>query len=699
MSRFGGWGVVVAVLFVVVMPLSSGGVVFAADQPGESVAGVSVQVADPVNNSSTGLQQEKPNQVGEDGDTAALQNWLQTRLSEQLQNSSIQISQGQYEDAQGVLGEEYENTLSKYIEVAGETETEADDELGRQLNETAQAQTEYAQTLAEYQTTYEAYQTARENGNDQRARRLARQLNEITANVTQLNRSLTTTYETLAERTGIAFQNETEAVANTTQTVTEQTTAVVRTVFTPTNMTATADATGSFLSPIRITGTVTSAGTAPLNGTVQLTAPGRVVRSDVEANRSFELVYRPTAAATGQLVANVTYVPAANGTYLGSSTGVQTNVTQVSPTLHVTKPRSTVQYRDPIGVTGRVTVANRTVPNTPVQLRFNGTVVGEARTNAMGEYNVSTPLPAAVPAGTQPLTVQVGASRTALAPTVNATNVSVAETPTNLTLATTRLDDTVAVRGRLQTDDEHGIESQRVTVKHENDVVQTVTTNASGRFETEVPLSAVAGSNTTVQITGTFSGDTTNLASAQATSTITLPRTSGLLGTELPSRLMLVVGGGAVGLLGAGYVFYRFRETGGQSIEEPNSTPATTPDSSTPTSASAWDQQMDIAVNALENNNLEQAVTALYSAVRATYAAASEEPKTHWAFFTSVRGELSASQQDVLRQVTEAYEAVQFADAAPAEAEVVTLFDEVQTVLEEERENRNLNPTGSQSSE
>jgi hypothetical protein len=488
-------------------------------------------------------------------------------------------------------------------------------------------------------------------------------------------------------------------VTNTTQTVTDQTTAVVRTVFTPTNMTATADATGSFLSPIRITGTVTSAGTAPLNGTVQLTAAGQVVRSDVGANRSFEIVYRPTAAATGQLVENVTYVPDANGVYLGSSTVVQTNVTQVSPTLHVTKPQSTVQYQEPIGVTGRVTVANRTVPNTPVQLRFNGTVVGEARTNTMGEYNVSTPLPAAVPAGTQPLTVQVGSSRTALAPTVNATNVSVTETATNLTLSTTRLDDTVAVRGRLQTGDEQGIESQQVTVEHENDVVQTVTTNASGRFETEIPLAAVDSNNTTIQITGTFSGDTTNLASAQATSTITLPRTGGLFGTELPSGLMLVAGGGVVGLLGVSYAFYRFRETDGQSVDEQEPTPETASDSPTPTSVSAWDQQMDIAANALESQNLEQAVTALYSAVRVAYAAESEEPQTHWAFFASVRGELSASQQDVLRQVTDAYEAVQFADASPTEAEVTTLFDEVQTVLEEGQENRNLNPTGSQSSE
>jgi len=698
-SRFGIRGVVVVVFLLVVVPLSSsGGALAVTDQPADSLGGVRWQAAEPVNNSSTVPQQENPNQVGEDGNTAALENWLRTRLGEGLEESSFQISQGQYEEAQEVLGGEYEDTLSKYIEVAGGTPDESDDGLARQLNETAQAQAEYAQTLSTYRATYEEYQTARENGNEERARQLARQLRDLSTDVKQLNGSLTTGYENISESTGVAFQNETAAATNTTQNVTEQTTSVVRTVFTPTTITAAAEPNGSFSSAIQITGHVTSTGTAPLNGSVRLNTPGQVVRSGLDANNSFTISYRPTAASTGRLVRNVTYVPDSNGTYLGSKTAIQTNVTQVTPTLHVTDPSSAVRYQEPAGVTGRVMVGKRAVPEAVVQLRFDGTVVGETRTTATGRYNVSTPLPANITPGTQQLTVRVGAPATALTQTENETTVSVTETATTLTLSTTRLGDAVAVTGHLQTIDNESVPAQSVALIHDGVVVQTVQTNASGRIATQIPLPETDSDNGSIQLTGAFTGRTTNLASTQATSSITLPQSGGVFGTGLPASLSLVVSAGILGLVGLGFALYRFRDDE-ELAEETAEPPLTEPATESPPTTPELEQRLDTASSALADHNVEHAVRSLYGAARIAYTADSEPARTHWEFFTEVRGDLSASECETLRKVTEAYEAVQFANTPPAQADIATLLGEVQADLDAELENRNLNPTASPSSE
>jgi len=77
------------------------------------------QVATPTDDNET--QQENPDSVsdGEYSDETAA--WLARTMGGQLENSSIALSNEQYEQAQSVLGDDYDKRLEQYVDVAGDT--------------------------------------------------------------------------------------------------------------------------------------------------------------------------------------------------------------------------------------------------------------------------------------------------------------------------------------------------------------------------------------------------------------------------------------------------------------------------------------------------------------------------------------------------------------------------------------------------
>ncbi|MDL0130138.1 hypothetical protein PNP59_04195, partial [Halobacterium salinarum] len=150
MSRFGVRStVVVALLLVGIAVVPAGGALAASDSVETVRTGSVFQEDAPANNSTSPPQQENPNQVNEGGNSEALREYLSSQLSEQLARSSIQISQGQYEDAQDALGEQYSGTLSKYVEVSGGTGgagTGGNNGDGGSVNEQAEQFNKTAQT-------------------------------------------------------------------------------------------------------------------------------------------------------------------------------------------------------------------------------------------------------------------------------------------------------------------------------------------------------------------------------------------------------------------------------------------------------------------------------------------------------------------------------------------------------------------------
>jgi len=67
------------------------------------------------------VQHERPEAAGESGDLQALQRWLDGRLSGQLESSTVALSEGEYERARAMLGDDYDERLDQYVDVAGET--------------------------------------------------------------------------------------------------------------------------------------------------------------------------------------------------------------------------------------------------------------------------------------------------------------------------------------------------------------------------------------------------------------------------------------------------------------------------------------------------------------------------------------------------------------------------------------------------
>jgi len=713
-SRFGVRStVVVAFLLVGVAVVPAGGALAASDSVEIVRTGSAFQEDAPTNNSTSPPQQENPNQVDEGGNSEALREYLSSQLSEQLAGSSIQISQGQYEDAQDALGEQYNGTLSKYVEVSGGTGGAGTDgnngdggsvnEQAEQFNKTAQTQSRYAQSLQNYWGTYEEYQSARENGNGERARRLARELRLLSSELTQASEALVTHYQNISESSGVAYQNELQSINNTTQNVSQQTNSIITGEFTPTRMTATANAEGSFSSPIPISGQVVTNGTVPLNGTIQVQTANRTLQEPVAANSSFTLPYRPIEAPTGQLTANVTYVPYPSGPYLGSNSTIQTNITQDTPSVHLETAPTTVRYNRAVQVTGQVTVENQSVPNTTVQLQVAGVNLAQTRTNESGMYNTSEPLPVQVAAGNQALVVTVGETETALAPVKNQTTVTVAETPTALTLSATHNSTEIQVQGHLQTTDGQEIGNQPVTLRRNGEVVQSVQTNDSGGLSATLPLSDAETKHANIEITATFDGQQTNLASTRATATVTLPQSGGLFGIGI-SRLLGLAGGGLLGLAGIAYAFVRRRSDNGESTAETRADASTgstesEPDTTQAAPTSSWDDQLERATVAIEDGNVEQAIRTLYGTVRTVYTPGNETSQTHWGFFETASSDLdlSPAARETLREVTEAYEAVQFADNPPSKEYVADLVTDTETHLEEWTANRNLNPAPSRS--
>jgi hypothetical protein len=669
-----------------------------------SLSDVNWQVSPPANNSTTTPpHQENPDKVGENGDTDAMAEWLSSRLSERLGNSTLQISQGQYEDAQGVLGDEYNDTLAKYIDVAGETDTETDDQQVTWFKEARTTQSEYGQTVSEYQETYEAYKAARQNGNDGRARELARELRTLSTDLDRLSSSLIGSYQNLSETSEYSFQNETEVITNQTQTITQQTEAATTDVFTETSITLDAESQGSFVDPIQITGRVSANGSVPTSGLVRIRIHDQVFETDVGNNGSFQFSYNPLTVPTGEIDGVVAYIPVPDGVYLGSEAAMRLNVTQTEPALEVAEAPSTVRFQEPITVSGRVTAGGRAVPNTTVRLHLAGRQIAQIQTNTSGYYQFSPGLPGQIEPGAHQLTVHAGAAGTALLPTTKQTSLTVTETETSLTISTTHRNDSIQVRGRLKSIDGVGIPNQSITITRNGSVLQSLQTNASGQITSTIEAPRVNQQNVTVSVGAAFDGSGTNLQSTNATTTVVIPGRGPLSVLGLPLPFLALAGSGLLGLAAVSYAVMRYRSSTAESAADSSAESAPTPTSSdsipdsgrgreegaaTPVAADVA-EQLATAATHLDDDAVEPAVRALYSAVRSAYAPDDEVARTHWEFFSTVSDDLPPEARATLRAVTEVYEGVQFADNPPTPNEVADLLTEARTQLDVESVNRN----------
>ncbi|WP_231587977.1 glycoside hydrolase family 27 protein [Halostagnicola sp. A56] len=146
---------------------------------------------------------QNPDEYDDEVDAGSTASWLENQLSNRLEDSSIALSDGQYELAQEFVDEEYEEQFEQYVDVEESSEgtdatAEGNNSPSELFNESGQEQQQYATHLSEYNETREEYDDAVAAGDDERARNLARELNVLAAEIEDSSGELAHLYENLS---------------------------------------------------------------------------------------------------------------------------------------------------------------------------------------------------------------------------------------------------------------------------------------------------------------------------------------------------------------------------------------------------------------------------------------------------------------------------------------------------------------------
>lgn len=622
------------------------------------------------NNSTT--QHERPAEAASDGDQDALRRWLQGRLSGTLAESTLQITQGQYEAADQILGEEYESYFEKYVNVTGET-GEDGSASEQALTDARDQQQEYASLVERYESTYEEYQSARANGNESRARELARRLQELHNRLTQTSSALTQSFERVENTTGSSLANSSQQIQSLTENLSDRQQDVTEATFVETNLSVTVqNSTGSFSQPFRLQGQLRTEENTSLPNQATIAVNGVKHTTDVNADGQFTITYRPITIPTGEQTLNIAYLPKNESVFLGATATVPATVQAVTPTVTVSSLEKTYQFHDSVTVTGAVTVNTTSVSGLPVIISIDNTTLGRATTTANGTFRLRTQLPAEVPAGDQRTTVKVAQQNRAVATAMNHTQMTVAETPTTLSLRATPRTDSVVFRGQLTTETGTPVHNQAITILRNGTQIATVTTDGTGSYTVSVPRLSASTSYSVV-----YDATNSNLGRSRATRTV---RGLSTANSGLPV-LLIIAGVALVGvtLLGGGYVYRRRLRSSSDSVvtEGEQVTDEPSPDVGTDSAIDPAEAVRHFA----ECDPDRDVVVGLYGVVRRAVAESVSEDiggQTHWEFYQSVAPDMAEA--DALRTVTQTYELAVYADGVVTPetwAETVTAAEQL----------------------
>ncbi|WP_142859604.1 DUF4129 domain-containing protein [Salinigranum halophilum] len=657
------------------------------------------QQTTPISYNNSSVRHRNPEAVDSQNRLDDLQRVLGSRLSERLSESSVQLSQEQYDQARSVLGDEYLDQLGKYGDVAGERGDDNATSATETFTETRETQREYSQTVEEFRETVDAYQEARENGDEARARQLAREAVDLGREAARQSERLNGSYGQLEQVSGADLGDARERIQTVQTDIDEDRTEISNAEFVATTLTVrVADEEGSFTEPFELTGSIASED-GPLGPReISLEVEGQTTRVTTSANGEFSLTYRPTVVPANASNLTVRYVPQNTSVYNDSRATVPVRIEPVTADVELETVSTETSFGEPVTARGSLAVDGEPVAGLPLAVSVDGVRVGTARTTENGSFVFEGSLPANSRSGTQSLSVGPAASGRAVDVAVAQSPVQVTETPTALsaTVDETTQENVTALSGTL-TAAGRPVADQRIVVTVAGDRVGTARTDAQGAYVVRVD-----GESGLAQVT--FDGEGTNLASAEAS--VDLPSdsdaeattpdesnasTSGVLegfgaaveefvallrsdplaalttpvGLIVSSLVLGVVGLGAVGVLRrrrdtttvtpVGAVDTTVRTTGTGSTEQTVSGPAPR-------------DLLASAMVALEAGTTDDAVIDAYAAARRALTArlVDKRGRTHWQFFDACLA--AGTDADLLRTLTEAYEAARYGSDDPSTA-------------------------------
>lgn len=646
-----------------------------------------IAIAENENDSNETPPHVHPDELEEDGDLDALQSLLANELGEQLDRSVRELTEGEYEMARDVLGDEYLERLSDYGSVDGETDRDGGTETFESVRE---QQEERVALREEFDETLEQYEEAVADGDEEEARALARELIE-------LEEKLEENLDEMLEGYGIIdiehFDLQ-EAIAalqedqNTTSSTTEE---IASREFDETTLTLTVpNETVSFLDPLEASGTLAlEDGDRIANETIVLDLGGEEFTTRTNEDGEFNVAHRPITADAGETNLTVRNAPDAGADHLGSEANASITVEQVEATVSMQSVTEPVAFGENFSVVGDVFVDGMAVDDGNLSIGLEH----EELTNfsiTEGSFDETVTVPPTIPAGDQTLRIESVEPDKAVIVTPTTEEVTIETTPTILDIeALVDADEELlAVSGELRTVDGRILPDQTVTLSVPGETLGTVETAENGSFAAEftLPASLTAGE---VNVSASFDGSGTNLGSTEAVDGITIPETGLLEGIPVGSVLVgiVIVGGIVLVVLARRFetnrwpilrVFHSAESQGMQTGSPVESSTAVTQNTVTPEGVNYLDRASD----QLADDATDSAVVFAYAAVRSELGSDEDGSLTHWEFFNRHHNFDGSLGEESLAALTDGFEQVVFAGESIAKAEAETQIEHARTICE-----------------
>ncbi|MFC7131071.1 DUF4129 domain-containing protein [Haloferax chudinovii] len=656
-----------------------------------SVAGPPRQIANETNN-STAVLHENPDDVDDENELDRLLSYLSGELNGDIGASALQLSQGEYAAARAALGDDYDDSLAKYVDVEGETGT---DPAGDEYRTVGETQREYVDTVSEFRETRREYEAARQAGDDERARELARELTRLAEDGETQSDRLTDAFETISNRTDGDLTESSAQIEAVQANISERRDEIVSREFVATRLTVDDyDRNISFTDPLVLSGSlVADNGTPVAATTARFAVGGRTVQSPVAPDGSFELTYRPTRIPADTSALVVRYLPNDASMYQSTERAVPVAVSQVNATADLSGPSaSPYGYADAVSVRAAVRANGTPVPDYPLSATFAGSAATAAATNASGASTISATVPATA-TGTASLRVAPDGDDRAV--TFAPASVSVPlETEGTALDASARETDTgtVVVDGRLETDEGEAVRGQTVVISVDERAVASATTGQSGAYRATFDLpSDASAENATVS--AAFDGAGTNLGPSDATASIRVSNAvaeadggsgaSGGLPFDPLDLAWVVVGTAVVGLAAA----VLLRRNGGDDAvtaavtDESDASDAG--DAADPEPAATGTPAFDSAAAALDAGRPNDAVVVAYAGVRESLGSAAEvdDAATHWEFCDRCI-DAGVAPADALESLTAGYERAAYSGLSVSDADAAELVETARSLAD-----------------
>ncbi|WP_255170528.1 Ig-like domain-containing protein [Natrononativus amylolyticus] len=677
MNTSGGRALVLVAVLCLAALAAVGGVAGGPGAPadaGDAVGAAGLALADDDNETP---RHQNPDEYAEDGDVDGLESWLADRLSSQLSEGAIELNQGEYELARQYVDEEYRDRFGQYVDVAGETDGDGQEET---FEEVRDEQEQLTNDVEEYRETRDEYEQARDEGDGDRARELARDLEELSQRIDDSSAAVREHYDDLEEATGIDFSEPDRAVEETNTDVQTDQETVRSEQFVETELILEPESeTISFLEPLVAGGEVRTAdGSTLANEELEFAVENETVRTETDAQGAVALEYRPTDLPLDTAELTIRYVPDTQSAYLGSETTVPVSVEQVEPEIDRLETSASAAYGEEIRVAGSLGAGGVPVDGVPLEVTVDGERLGTTNVSG-GGFDETLTMPATVPDGDRELAIELAYEDRALASTSETAGITVAETDASLSVdAEYGGDRDVAVDGTLETDAGEPVAGEPVEVRLDGETVGTATTAADGSFGGTVTVPDDAEGELT--IAATYEGAGSNVAAAEDEAVVTVPAAeSALAPTGLPTWALaaaaLAVGAVAVAAL---WWYRRSRDGTAPEPDRPVPTAAESDAATAPRSAESVARTLlERAREQLARGEPDAAVQSGYVAARHALEsrAGAGGALTHWEFYRRLGATDLAVDDGRLRTLTEGYERAAFGREGTSPEEATGLLE------------------------